>query len=135
MDHSGASLRSVSMPMDLSGVQGGVARTVVNINAATGAAGRDYGRSGGVQHGSTEQGSTPRHGARTTRRERDRDRDDRQSPSPRADHRMQNRQDLEGIVEKIHDRLDTIERITRLHAQSIAQTDESVAQLRENTNL
>ena len=48
---------------------------------------------------------------------------------------MQNLQDLEGIGGKIHDCLDTLERIARLHAQSIAQTDESTAQLRGNTKI
>ena len=38
---------------------------------------------------------------------------------------MQNLQDLEGIVEAIHDRLDTAERLIRLQAQSIAHLDET----------
>ena len=49
IDHSGATYRATSVPMDLTTVQGGVARAVGTINQAMGAAGRDYGRSGGAQ--------------------------------------------------------------------------------------
>ena len=113
--------------MDLSSVEGLVQRSVDTINAAIGSTARDHGRSGSARHGSAEQGSGTRAGSRTTRRERDRGRaSTRDDASVRDDHRLQNLQDLEGILEVLNDRLDTLERLTRMHGQSIAAVDESL---------
>lgn len=119
--------RATSIPMDLSSVGGLVQRSVDTINAAVGSTARDHGRSGSARHGSAEQGSGTRAGSRTTRRERDRGRaSTRDDASVRDDHRLQNLQDLEGILEVLNDRLDTLERLTRMHGQSIAAVDESL---------
>ena len=120
--------RATSIPMDLSSVEGLVQRSVDTINAAVGSTARDHGRSGSARHGSAEQGSGTRAGSRTTRRERDRGRASASTrdASVRDDHRLQNLQDLEGILKVVNDRLDTLERLTRMHGQSIAAVDESL---------
>ena len=48
---------------------------------------------------------------------------------------MQNLQDLEGIVETIHDRLDTLERHQHLHAQSIAHAYEEASTHRAHSKV
>ena len=111
--------------MDMSTVIGNVQRSVQFINATTGASGADYGSSLSAQHGTAEQGLRPRSGSHAARRERGGRARGSPSHSQRSDNRMQNLQDLEGIVETIHDRLDTAERLIRLQAQSIAHLDET----------
>ena len=91
-----------------------------------GASARDRGASAPslFRHGSVEHGV-----GRTGRRERSRDQPIRAGPpTPRGG--SQNGMDLEARFEAIDDRLDTVERYIRLHAQTIAITDEVVTDTR-----
>ena len=93
--------------------------------ARPGAGARDRGASAPslFRHGSVEHGV-----GRTGRRERSRDQPIRAGPpTPRG---SQNGMDLEARFEAIDDRLDTVERYIRLHAQTIAITDEVVTDTR-----
>ena len=100
------------------------------LNAQVGATARDRGMSSFVnaaQHGNAElRGSAPR--------QRSRDR----SASARSGASISTMQfadppagDWTTQMEHVHDRLDTLERLTRLHAQSIAHRDETASETRQ----
>ena len=115
---------------------GNVQRMVQQLQvAAPGDTGRDRGRSSGLPHGSAEQGSDPRaapRGRGRSVRSRDRDRDPREvRPStPNSPARGQiypaTMQEFDDRFTRVDDRIDAIERMLRLHAQSIAMGDEAV---------
>ena len=121
--------------MDLS--SGNVQRLIATLQQARpgAAAGDRRGYSApGVRHGSDERGAgsrIPRE--RTGRRERSRDQPIcGEPPVPLG---QQNGLDLEARFESIDDRLDTVERYIRLHAQTIAITDEVVADHRSKRKI
>ena len=130
-----AQLRSISTggtPMDLSGIQSqatGLLQALQLSRPGAGAADPRRVRSQGLQHGTAEQGSRPR------RRSRDRlgraDSDAVSSLHSRTPTARslgpQNALDVEAAFETINDRLDTIERHQRLHAQSIAFADAAIS--------
>ena len=73
----------------------------------------------GAQHGRMERGSRPRN------RPRDHSgRGDTRTPDDSQLPRV-----LPSIIEGINDRLDTLERLTRLHAQTIAHQNETVVEI------
>jgi hypothetical protein len=129
--------RSVSTggaPMDLSGNQAqsqvaGLLQTLSLSRPGPSAGDSRRVRSQGFLHGTAEQGSRPR------RRSRDRlgraDSDAVSSLHSRTPTARslgpQNALDVEAAFETINDRLDTIERHQRLHAQSIAFADAAIS--------
>ena len=81
-------------------------------------------RHGIAEHGEIRPGSV---GQRGRPRPRSRDRQERPDLNQQLrDMGPENRQDFDNIIEGITDRLDTIERFQRLHAQSLAFCDEGI---------
>ena len=117
--------------MDLS--NGRVQQLIATLQQARpGAAARDRGNSApGARHGSVEHGLGPRD--RTGRRERSRDQPNRGASQQPVG--PQNAMDLETRFVSIEDRLDTTERYIRLHAQTIAITDEVVTDNRNKIKI
>ena len=113
---------------------GNVARMIEMLQRGRpGAAARDRGYSApnfralGARHGSFERGGA---------RNRDRSRDHPIQPGPlQPPLGPQNTADLEKRFEDVNDRLDTVERYLRLHAQTIAITDEVVSDGRQKLKL
>ena len=131
-----------SQPMDLSShaastvIQSGLIQSLQLARPGAGAADPVRVRSQGLQHGTAEQGSRPRR--------RSRDRLGRaasdtvsslhsRTPTVRS-LGPRNRLDVEAAFGEINDRLDTIERHQRLHAQSIAYADAAISDTAKNVH-
>ena len=99
------------------------------LNAQLGAAAGDRGMSsflGGAQHGNAEQ-----RGQRPRQRSRDRSPGGRSASQSTMQFAVPaTMEDVATQLEHIHDRLDTLERLTRLHAQTIAHADEMAVETR-----
>ena len=83
-----------------------------------------------ARHGTAEQGSGPRQALDRRRRERSRDRDP--SVTIRAEPGgVMESEDWLSALTMVHDRLDALERYSRMHATAIAQQDDEQKQTRE----
>ena len=82
----------------------------------------------GVRHGSVERSVGPR-------RQRERSRDQQNRTGSGQPIGPQNAMDLNELFESIEDRLETCERYSRMHAQTIAITDEIVTDNRNKIKI
>ena len=92
-------------------------------------------RSSSARHGSAEHGSNPR---RTNRSRDARDTRGRSSNTrdlPQVTLGPQNTIDLGQQFEDVHDRLDALERLQRLHATSITHADQAISENRAAINV
>ena len=80
-------------------------------------------RSASARHGNTEQGFSPR---RNRSRDNSRGRSGNTRELPSVTLGPQNMLDLGQQFSDIHDRIDALERLQRLHAQSITHADEAI---------
>ena len=133
--------RSVSTggaPMDLSGNQAqsqvaGLLQTLSLSRPGPSAGDSRRVRSQGFLHGTAEQGSRPRRRSRDRLGRADSDAVSSLTRTPTARSLgPQNALDVEAAFETINDRLDTIERHQRLHAQSIAFADAAISDVAKN---
>ena len=107
---------------------GNVQRMVKQLQSP-GTSASDRGRSMGglaARHGTAEQRSDQRHGPFRDRSVRSRERSTSRQSSPRQTTLRQTMADLDARFTAIEDRMDTVERYTRMHAQTIAKSDEAI---------
>ena len=93
-------------------------------------------RSSSARHGSAEHGSNPRQNRSREPRERDsRGRSTNTRDLPQVTLGPQNTIDLGQQFEDVHDRLDALERLQRLHATSITHADQAISENRAAINV
>ena len=93
-----------------------------------------HARSSSARHGSAEHGSNPRQNrSRDARDSRGRSSNTRDLPTVTLG--LQKTIDLGTQFEDVHDRLDALERLQRLHATSITHADQAISENRAAINV